>query len=78
MRYYAEARLAGEGTPEYDLAEDVARAFNRRILAYNREYKRRYPGGRAEQLAEEQLAEQRLANTIKTSDAIPQWSKYNL
>ena len=64
IRIYAEARDAKEGTPQYEHAEDIASAFNRQILGYDRELKRRYPGGRQEILAEEQLEQHKLTNAI--------------
>ena len=64
IRIYAEGRNAEEGTPQYEYAEDVARAFNCQILGYNRELKRRYLGGRQEILAEEQLEQYKLTNAI--------------
>ena len=64
IRIYDERRDAEEGTPQYEHAEDVASAFNRQILGYDRELKRRYPGGRQEILAEEQLEQHKLTNAI--------------
>ena len=64
IRYYAEGRDAGAGTPQYEHAQEIANAFNRHILGYDREMKRRYPGGRAEILAEEQLEQHKLSNAI--------------
>ena len=64
IRIYKEGKDAGEGTPQYEYAEDVARAFNREILSYDRELKRRYPGGRQEILTEEQLEQHKLMNAI--------------
>lgn len=40
-----QARVAGSGSPEWVAAETTGRAFNRRLLAYNRGFKKRYPGG---------------------------------
>ena len=64
IRIYDEGRDAGAGTPQYEHAQEVAHAFNRRILGYDREMKRRYLGGRAEILAEEQLEQHKLSNAI--------------
>ena len=64
IRIYEEGRNADEETPQYKYAEDVARAFNCQILGYDRKLKRRYPGGRQEILAEEQLEQHKLTNAI--------------
>ena len=64
IRIYKEGRDAGPGTPQYEHAKEVAHAFNRRILGYDREMRRRYPGGRAKILAEEQLEQHKLSNAI--------------
>ena len=64
IRYYTEGRDAGQGTPKYEHSQDIASAFNRRILGYDREMKRRYPGGHAEILAKEQLEQHKLTNAI--------------
>lgn len=64
IRIYEVERNADKGTPQYEYAEDVARAFNRQILGYDRELKRRYLGGRQEILAEKQLEQHKLSNAI--------------
>ena len=64
LSHYKEARDAGSGTPQYEHAQEVALTFNRRILGYDREMRRRYPGGCAEILAEEQLEQHKLSNPI--------------
>ena len=64
IRIYDKGRDAGSGTPQYEHAQEVAHAFNRRILGYDREMRRCYPGGRAKILAEEQLEQHKLLNAI--------------
>ena len=64
IRIYEEGRNADEGTPQYKYTEEIAHVFNRRILGYDREMRRRYPGGRAKILAEEQLEQHKLSNAI--------------
>ena len=64
IRIYEEGRDAGPGTPQYEHAKKVAHAFNCRILRYDREMRRRYPGGRAKILAKEQLEQHKLSNAI--------------
>ena len=62
--FYAEGKDAGVGTPQYEHAQEIADAFNCYILGYDRELKRRYPGGCAEILAKEQLEQHKLSNAI--------------
>ena len=64
IRLYAERKDAGVETPQYEHAQEIADAFDRHILGYNRELKRRYLGGRAKILAEEQLEQHKLSNAI--------------
>ena len=64
IRIYDEGRDARAGTLQYEHAQEVAHAFNRRILGYDCEMRRRYPGGRAKILAKEQLEQHKLSNAI--------------
>ena len=64
IRIYKKARDAGPGTLQYEHAQEVAHAFNRRILGYDREMRCRYSGDCAKILAEEQLEQHKLSNAI--------------
>ena len=61
---YNEGRDARAGTSQYKHAQEVAYAFNRRILGYDRELRRHYPGSRAKLLAKKQLEQHKLSNAI--------------
>ena len=54
IRIYDKEKDAGSGTPQYKHAQEVAHAFNRRILGYDQEMRHGYPSGRSKILAKEQ------------------------
>lgn len=61
---YKEARRLGVDNPKWQEAEASARGFAREIDGLNRHLRKKYPGGRAEQLKEELFEEICLTNQL--------------